>query len=267
MSAFGIDISSYQPADATLPGTCFTAVKATEGTTYTNPEYGQQLAAARSRGNVVIHYHFLHPGNISAQVAYFLSVVQLQAGDVLAVDWEICEDGSRATAGEKEFFLESLPAGHRRIVYMNRDFLDNYDVGNYHADGLWIADPGAPAGRPAISEPWVFHQYGQTNGIDTDVFNGTEDELRAWAGAPSIAPAWPGRYLRLTSPHMTGQDVQTWQARMVDRGWNLGPTGADGDFGAITDGVARAFQEEKGLTVDGIVGPATWAAAWTAPIT
>jgi peptidoglycan hydrolase-like protein with peptidoglycan-binding domain len=29
----------------------------------------------------------------------------------------------------------------------------------------------------------------------------------------------------------------------------------------------RAFQAEKGLTVDGLVGLGTWNAAWTAPVT
>lgn len=34
----------------------------------------------------------------------------------------------------------------------------------------------------------------------------------------------------------------------------------DGDFGGQTDGAVRSFQRDKGLTVDGIVGPETWGA-------
>ena len=62
----------------------------------------------------------------------------------------------------------------------------------------------------------------------------------------------------------TGEDVRTWQARMVERGWALR---ADGIFGPRTESVVRSFQAEKGLTVDGLLGRRTWDAAWTTPIT
>ena len=68
----------------------------------------------------------------------------------------------------------------------------------------------------------------------------------------------------LLFPGFAGEDVRTWQARMVERGWDLQ---VDGIYGQRTAQVARAFQVEKGLVVDGLVGPETWSAAWTAPIT
>ncbi|MCP2339153.1 C40 family peptidase [Actinomadura rupiterrae] len=89
----------------------------------------------------------------------------------------------------------------------------------------------------------------------------------AYAGTPSppppVAPPWPGRYLR-QPPIMTGGDVRTWQQQMSRRGWHLA---VDGAYGPESSAVCRSFQTEKRLEVDGIVGPATWRAAWTAPIT
>ena len=57
--------------------------------------------------------------------------------------------------------------------------------------------------------------------------------------------------------------LYTWQARMAYRGWRITP---DGLWGSETERVVRGFQAEKGLELDGAVGPSTWAAAWSSPI-
>ena len=51
--------------------------------------------------------------------------------------------------------------------------------------------------------------------------------------------------------------VQTLQYLLRARGHNLT---VDGIFGSGTDAAVRAFQQQKGLAVDGIVGPVTWSA-------
>jgi hypothetical protein len=69
------------------------------------------------------------------------------------------------------------------------------------------------------------------------------------------------------SGHYGGVDstnVRTWQQQMANRGWNIG---VDGDFGNQSDQVCRQFQAEKGLSVDGLVGPTTWSTSWTAAVT
>lgn len=62
------------------------------------------------------------------------------------------------------------------------------------------------------------------------------------------------------------QNVRQWQNKMLARGWS-GIGAADGMFGPNSEKVCRQFQSEKQLAVDGKVGPNTWAASWTAPIT
>jgi peptidoglycan hydrolase-like protein with peptidoglycan-binding domain len=54
------------------------------------------------------------------------------------------------------------------------------------------------------------------------------------------------------------------QRRFRTRGWVIS---VDGIFGPATALVVRKFQSEKLLTVDGIIGPQTWRAMWTTPIT
>ncbi|MEH2264079.1 CHAP domain-containing protein [Nostoc sp.] len=85
-------------------------------------------------------------------------------------------------------------------------------------------------------------------------------------------PLWPGRYIALSSPNMEGSDVLLWQRQMVQRGWTLGSGGTTGKgddsiFSESDHKVLIKFQEEKGLEVDGKIGPQSWNAAWESPIT
>lgn len=59
-------------------------------------------------------------------------------------------------------------------------------------------------------------------------------------------------------------NLDTWQTQMAARGWSLS---CDGLYGDETAGVARQFQQEKGLGVDSLIGTETWGAAWTEPVT
>lgn len=65
------------------------------------------------------------------------------------------------------------------------------------------------------------------------------------------------RLLRLTTPHQTGEDVRLLQEALVKKGIDVK---VDSDFGNLTEKAVRSFQQQQGLTVDGIVGPATLAA-------
>jgi peptidoglycan hydrolase-like protein with peptidoglycan-binding domain len=51
---------------------------------------------------------------------------------------------------------------------------------------------------------------------------------------------------------------------MRSRGWSID---VDQIFGPGSERVCRQFQQEKRLTVDGKVGPQTWAMTWSAPVT
>ena len=59
---------------------------------------------------------------------------------------------------------------------------------------------------------------------------------------------------------MEGEDVKELQSLLIQKGYDLGKWGADGDFGDMTEMAVRDFQMDNGLEVDGIVGEKTTAA-------
>ncbi|WP_328424424.1 serine/threonine-protein kinase [Streptomyces sp. NBC_00443] len=64
----------------------------------------------------------------------------------------------------------------------------------------------------------------------------------------------------LTDRGDKGQRVVQVQCMLSKRGYSVGGSGVDGEFGADTESAVRLFQSDKGLEVDGEVGPNTWAA-------
>ena len=56
----------------------------------------------------------------------------------------------------------------------------------------------------------------------------------------------------------TGGKVKVLQALLKGNGYGLGIWGVDGDFGAATVKAVQQYQKKNGLTVDGVVGKATW---------
>lgn len=63
-----------------------------------------------------------------------------------------------------------------------------------------------------------------------------------------------------------GEFVKEIQLALMERGYDIGPDGADGDFGKNTEQAVKLFQSDNGLKVDGEVGPATWAALQEIPV-
>ena len=73
--------------------------------------------------------------------------------------------------------------------------------------------------------------------------------------APVPEPTLPT--LRVGS---SGEYVTLLQTKLIQRGYDLSPYGADGKFGNKTKNAVMQFQKDSGLTADGIVGKNTWAA-------
>lgn len=81
---------------------------------------------------------------------------------------------------------------------------------------------------------------------------------------PPVVPSFPAFGGTLLHVGSSGPAVRTFQQQLANRGWRIG---VDGSFGSQTKAIVEAFQKDKRLGVDGVVGPATWNAAFTAAIT
>lgn len=126
------------------------------------------------------------------------------------------------------------------------------------------------AGHSELFQEVMHHDVG--NGLHAHVafesdLQDVEGKVRGLLGTATghgpKAPRWPGRHLKVATPAIRGEDVERWQRRMAKRGWNVPVTGVYED---ATADVCAKFQREKGLEVDGVVGPDTWRAAWTTPL-
>ncbi|MFF1303054.1 protein kinase [Streptomyces sp. NPDC058307] len=83
--------------------------------------------------------------------------------------------------------------------------------------------------------------------------------------APPATPAWISGCTYYTGTELTeygdkGQRVVQVQCMLTKRGYSVGGSGVDGEFGKDTRSAVKQFQSAKGLEVDGQVGPNTWAA-------
>lgn len=75
------------------------------------------------------------------------------------------------------------------------------------------------------------------------------------------APTFHGTLLALG---VDAPDVLVWKHRMsVKRLFELGDANDGPHYGKVIEAATKEFQTKRKLTADGIVGPVTWAAAWT----
>ena len=172
-------------------------------------------------------------------------------GAAVFFDWK----GSRSIDAIDHIGLviEPLPSGLVRTVEGNAAIPG-------HTDGVWVHERSTKFivgyGYPSYSGAVAAGPTSATQGRGQA---GTASRSAARV-AVGKAPAFPG----LLKKGSTGAGVLTLQRRLRERGWKLD---ADGEFGAVTDRVVRGFQADKQLEVDGEVGPRTWAALWSTPVT
>ncbi|WP_426938592.1 GH25 family lysozyme [Pseudarthrobacter sp. S3] len=224
----GLDVSGHQPSidwqQQWNMGARFAYVKASEGNYYTNPSYSSQYQGSRNVGMIRGAYHFAIPNWSSGadQARYFVQNGGGWSADGYTLppvlDFEFnpyegrtvngfyfgntCYGMSPAqlTSWVRDFgnTMQSL-TGRLPVIYTNTNWW-NQCLGNPSGFGdypLWVAAyPGSPTNN-AGSVPtgswsnYSIWQYSSTGPLagDSNVWNGTYDELSAFAraGIPSAA--------------------------------------------------------------------------------
>lgn len=124
----------------------------------------------------------------------------------------------------------------------------------------FLSAVGAPVGPiDGIFGPLTLaavKRFQEVRGIRVDGIVGPQSRSEIVAVA-SILPAAPALAAdaRIVRPGDRGTDVQKLQQLLRLAGH--GPGAADGVYGPLTETAVRAFQQERGITVDGRVGPQT----------
>lgn len=112
---------------------------------------------------------------------------------------------------------------------------NGYAVGN--VDGVFGANTQA-----------AVRAFQQANGLDPDGVVGRQTWYMLNNFTPEARVIRRGNY---------GAAVRYLQRKLYSKLYNVGPI--DGIFGAQTERAVREFQQENGLTTDGVVGKNTWA--------
>ena len=90
-------------------------------------------------------------------------------------------------------------------------------------------------------------------GVDGIIGNDTWNVLNSDFQKPTAS--YPGYLLK---KWQQSEDVRKVQQRLIDLGYSCGACGADSIFGNGTYNAVIKFQQDVGLSADGIVGPNTW---------
>ena len=84
------------------------------------------------------------------------------------------------------------------------------------------------------------------------------------ASGTESSGSWPGVVLRRGSSGSEVEQVQFWLSELAQFNSALPDLTVDGSFGAATERAVKIFQQEQGLTADGVVGQSTWNALYAA---
>lgn len=177
--------------------------KATQGSSYVDPNYAERKAAAKAAGLLWGAYCFGDSSDVSKQVEHFLSVAGTEPDTLLALDYEPNGANTMSLAQAKQFLqMVYDKTGQRPILYSGNLLKEQLKKPDpfFSAHRLWLAQYGPRAKLPpGFSNYWLWQFSGDgvngegiipginSKGVDCNVFGGA-DLASEWCHLPS-APA------------------------------------------------------------------------------
>ena len=116
-------------------------------------------------------------------------------------------------------------------------------------DVVKVGDPIGTEGSTGRSTGSHVHYCVRKGGV-----KGQHIDINDFSGIPNRLGTYDAGTLRQGSE---GAAVKELQEKLIAAGYSCGKAGADGICGAATVKAIKAYQKDKGLTVDGIAGPKT----------
>jgi lysozyme len=196
----GVDVSHHQGTvdweRLRDDGAEFAYLKASEGAAWRDTAFVRNRAAALRAGVPTGAYHyftFCAPG--AEQARNFLTAAPPLPGPALppAVDLEFrgncaARPPPDSLAAQLRAFLTPVEAayGRRALLYVTHEFYRAYLAGWPATNPLWVRSMLGPPRYGGSWTLWQFADRGRMRGVDgpvdLNVFNGSRDDFRAWAG-------------------------------------------------------------------------------------
>lgn len=167
--------------------------KATEGTTYRDPDRQRRLAAAYRAGIKIATYHFMRPGNIAAQMDHYINTIDAAKGERVVLDHEDAgvpirdlELAITSLWNKRPDLQITIYSGH-----LIKEQLGNNKNSLLSKTSLWIAQYNnvGPSWPKAVWSTWSLWQWtdkevvpGISRPVDGNKWNGTTEALKRWFG-------------------------------------------------------------------------------------
>lgn len=215
----GIDVSNWQRGiDVTqMHDVEFVIAKATEGTSYVNPDCDRVYQDAKNSGKKTGVYHFARKGDAIAQAKYFVDHISGYIGhSVLVLDYE--SSAVDQGVGWAKDWLDAVynMTGVKPVIYMSNSVIHRYDwrsvsehyslwnAGYYSGYNMIYGFVDNPPLRGSLGEFYdntVLYQYtssgrlrGWSENLDLDIFYGDSadwDKLAGYVASDNYKPSEP----------------------------------------------------------------------------